>query len=80
MIHARPDYDPIQDPRGLIPDDEPVFLIRGQDEFAIQTLVFYHGLCTDAGLEAPLVAAQIERMKAWPVRKTPDGPLPEGHL
>ena len=26
MKHARPDYDRIQDPAGLIPDAEPVFL------------------------------------------------------
>lgn len=31
MKHARPDYDRIQDPEGLIPADEPVFLIRGCD-------------------------------------------------
>jgi hypothetical protein len=31
MKHARPDYDRIQDPAGLIPEDEPVFLLRAQD-------------------------------------------------
>lgn len=31
MIHARKDYDRIQDPDNKIPIDEPVFLIRGQD-------------------------------------------------
>lgn len=36
MKHGRPDYDRIQDPSGLIPDDEPVFLLRGQDAFAAQ--------------------------------------------
>lgn len=35
MKHARSDYDArIQDSAGLIPDDEPVLLIRGQDEAA----------------------------------------------
>lgn len=34
MIHARKDYDRIQDPEGLIGEDEPVFLLRGKDEFA----------------------------------------------
>jgi hypothetical protein len=29
--HARADYDSFQDPLGIIPEDEPVFLIRGQD-------------------------------------------------
>ncbi len=34
MRHARADYNRIQDPAGLIPEDEPVFLIRGQDKAA----------------------------------------------
>jgi len=32
MIHNRKDYDRIQDPDGKIGEDEPVFLIRCQDE------------------------------------------------
>lgn len=36
MKHARPDYNRIQDPDGLIPEDEPVFLLRGQDKTAAQ--------------------------------------------
>lgn len=31
MRHAREDYNRIQDPSGKIPEDEPVFIIRGQD-------------------------------------------------
>lgn len=38
MIHAREDYNRIQDPAGLIPADEPVFLIRAQDICALHTL------------------------------------------
>ncbi len=34
MIHARPDYNRIQDPDNLIPDDEPVFLLRAKDRTA----------------------------------------------
>jgi hypothetical protein len=41
MLHARKDYSPIQDPRNLIPDDEPVFLLRGRDKHAPETLRFY---------------------------------------
>ena len=29
MKHARDDYNRIQDPAGKIPEDEPVFLLRG---------------------------------------------------
>lgn len=38
MKHARSDYDRFQDPDGLIPDDEPVFIVRGQDKSAPETL------------------------------------------
>lgn len=38
MKHARPDYDRIQDPASLIPEDEPVFLIRGQDRAGAATV------------------------------------------
>ncbi len=31
MKHAREDYNRIQDPENKIPEDEPVFLLRGQD-------------------------------------------------
>lgn len=74
MRHARADYDPIQDPRGLIPEDEPVFLIRGQDQFAAATLEFYAQQVELAGGEAPLVREQIARMKSWPVKQFPTGP------
>ena len=38
MIHARTDYNRIQDPENKIPQDEPVFLLRGQDQFAPKLL------------------------------------------
>jgi hypothetical protein len=31
MKHANPKYEHIQDPSGTIPQDEPVFLLRGTD-------------------------------------------------
>jgi len=34
MKHAREDYNRIQDPDEKIPDNEPVFLLRGQDVLA----------------------------------------------
>jgi hypothetical protein len=43
MRHARPDYNRIQDPAGLIPDDEPVFLLRAQDALAAPILRQYLG-------------------------------------
>lgn len=41
MIHARTDYQRIQDPLGKIADDEPVFLLRAQDDFFIPMLLYY---------------------------------------
>ena len=48
-------YDRIQDPAGLIPADEPVFLLRGQDAYAPSTLRHWAALCRAAG--APAIAA-----------------------
>jgi len=41
MIHARTDYDRIQDPEGKIAEDEPVFLLRAKDKFAPSTIRFW---------------------------------------
>ena len=39
MKHARLDYERIQDPDNKMPFDEPVFLLRGQDELAPSLLL-----------------------------------------
>lgn len=41
MIHARKDYQRIQDPLYRIADDEPVFLLRAQDDFFVPMLIDY---------------------------------------
>lgn len=41
MLHARDDYNRIQDPAGKIGKDEPVFLLRAQDVSAPATLRFW---------------------------------------
>lgn len=41
MRHTRSDYNRIQDPLNLIPENEPVFLLRSADENAIATLIAY---------------------------------------
>jgi hypothetical protein len=38
MKHARADYQRIQDPAGLIGEDEPVFLLRAKDKLAPDTV------------------------------------------
>ncbi len=68
MKHARDDYDRIQDPAGLIPEDEPVFLIRGQDRAGPATLRAWvelaraHGAADDI---LDLVVRHATAMESW---------------
>lgn len=41
MIHARNDYQRIQDPTNKIPNDEPVFLLRAQDKTAAEVVRYW---------------------------------------
>jgi hypothetical protein len=79
MIHARKDYDErIQDSANLIPADEPVFLLRGQDEFGGDVAEYWANLYAyKYGSESPVakaVFAHADKMKDWPVKKQPDTP------
>lgn len=69
MRHARPDYDErIQDSAGLIPDDEPVLLIRGQDQAAVATgeaWVRAHLMNGGDVAVAIQVEEQVYRIKDW---------------
>ena len=80
MKHARPDYDRIQDPDGLIPKDEPVFLIRGQDVSAPLVVEFWASIVQAKGGSPHIIAAargQAEAMRKWQEKnvKVPDMPL-----
>jgi hypothetical protein len=75
MKHARADYDRIQDPAGLIPDAEPVFLLRGQDRNAAAAVRVWAKLVEDGGGDPAIVSAardHADAMDAWPKKKTPD--------
>lgn len=77
MKHARPDYDRIQDPSGKIPDNEPVFLLRGQDKLAAIVLRYYARLAITAGCQSDLICAtlrQADEMALWHTQKIPDLP------
>jgi hypothetical protein len=68
MIHARDDYNRIQDPAGKIPEDEPVFLIRGQDFIAPHILQCYVNAAEANGYPADLIQKareHIDRMNVW---------------
>jgi hypothetical protein len=81
MKHARPDYDPIQDPRGLIPQDEPVFLLRAQDTLAPKIVEMWALAAHDLGAKPDIVQAAYEQsqaMRKWQEEnghKTPDMPI-----
>ena len=53
MIHARKDYQRIQDPLNFkdkgIPKDEPVFLLRAQDRLFVPMLINYLTLANQVG-------------------------------
>lgn len=83
MKHARKDYDRrIQDSAGLIPDDEPVVFIRGQDALAVSTAEAWIRLAEAAGVDGALVAAvreHAQRIADWQFEnsekvKVPDAP------
>jgi len=63
LKHARPDYDRIQDPAGLIPEDEPVFLIRGQDMAAIEAIKAWIFFAHRFGASDEILSAAAEHCK-----------------
>lgn len=68
MKHAREDYNRIQDPDNIIPDDEPVFLIRAQDYVAPDAVRAWAELASNAGASDDIVTAalaQAEAMEQW---------------
>ena len=77
MKHARADYDRIQDPAGLIPEDEPVFLLRGQDAMAARHVRDWaeHVELRGGSPEIVRMAREhADKMDAWPKKKLPDLP------
>ena len=49
MIHARKDYNRIQDPGGKIGEDEPVFMVRAKDELAPKIMEYWATLWESMG-------------------------------
>ena len=71
MKHARPDYDRIQDPYGKIPDDEPVFLLRGQDSAAHGAVKAWANIAERHGASPQIVRyarEHAERMRLWALK------------
>ena len=77
MIHARSDYNRIQDPEHKIPENEPVFLIRAQDDVgAAAVRAWAHLFRVNGGSDSMYMAAmrQADLMESWPKHKRADLP------
>lgn len=77
MRHSRVDYNRIQDPAGLIPDEEPVFLLRAQDTSAADVVELWATINEERGGD-PEASRDARRhaalMREWPIRKPADMP------
>ena len=80
MKFERKDYQRrIVDLENVIPADEPVFLLRGQDIYAAKVIRVWASLVAQGDGDPRAVEAAIriaDDMDSWPVHKEPD--LPEG--
>jgi hypothetical protein len=75
MKHARLDYNRIQDPENKIPEDEPVFLVRGQDQVSGDTVRAWADLNDKAGGDPILsekARSHANLMDIWAKKKLAD--------
>lgn len=80
MIHARDDYNRIQDPAGKIAANEPVFLLRAKDKLAPELMHYWARRLSEEGGDtrmAAMVHKHAELAKEWQKKngcKLPDLP------
>ena len=77
MLHARPDYNRIQDPEKKIPEDMPVFLLLGKDKHASKAVRFYADEVEKDNGDPEIVRLarqHADLMDALPEHKSPDIP------
>ncbi|MFZ2146954.1 MAG: hypothetical protein WAV28_07020 [Sedimentisphaerales bacterium] len=77
MRHPRTDYQRIQDPAGLIPEDEPVFLLRAQDKVAaraVRAWALYNEQEGGDNTLSQMARDYAEKMDDWPIKKLADLP------
>lgn len=75
MIHAREDYNRTQDLDNKIPEDEPVFLLRAQDQVAADVVRIWAILHRSRGGGEAIASMAMDwalQMDEWPVKKPAD--------
>lgn len=80
MKHARADYtERIQDSAHKIPEDEPVFLIRAQDQVgaaAVRAWAHLHRVNGGSDPAYEMAMRHADAMEQWPKHKPADLPAP----
>lgn len=72
MIHANSKYNVIHDHGELIPEDEPVFLLRAQDKCASDSVRNWAVLMAHSGAKADIIDAAYAHaslMDQWAKKK-----------
>lgn len=59
------DFESVDFEKPAIPQDEPVFILRARDMFALQTIVAYRKACYDGGCHAGHINAIDERFQQF---------------
>ena len=75
MLHARKDYQDLEELEKRIPAREPVFLVRAQDLIGAATVRSWASMNAAAGGSAELTQSALQhaaRMDAWPKKKLAD--------
>lgn len=76
MLHALQKYNErVQDSANIIPENEPVFLLRAQDKVAAETLMFWIQKQERAGGDETMLQLAREhyaKFIAWPKKKLAD--------
>ena len=71
MIHARKEYNRIQDPENKIGEDEPVFLLRAKDKTAPQIVLIWAATQRDNPNADPKLIKMAEqhahKMEEWQI-------------
>ena len=68
MKFSRPDYNQIKDLSGKIPEDEPVFLLRGQDKLAPAIVTCWTTYALREGVSREMIKSAMDQaleMEEW---------------